>query len=143
MSTHWAHGYIGRRWVSGARGPDTFDCWGLLWYVKRKHYGQDVPEYPGIDAASLGIVTGLIDSGAKQGDWEQLLFPIDGCAVGMSRGRRLHHVGIYVDVDGGLVLHAHDRARVLAQSIPSLRNAGYRRIEFFEHKPHGTRRPVH
>lgn len=136
MSEHWAYQYIGRPWISGARGPDAFDCWGLLWWIKRVHYGQCIPEYPGIDATNLELVTSLVDAGSKDSAWRQLPQPVDGCAVGMSKGRRFHHVGIYAEVDGGMVLHAHDKGKVVAQSISSLRNAGYRRIEFFEY--HGA-----
>lgn len=141
MSTtqkHWAHLYIGKPWESGGRGPDRFDCWGLLWWVKRTHFGIEVPEYPGVDAENLAVCAGLIDCGTRCGDWEPLLLPIDGCAVGLSRNRRFHHVGVYAELDGGLVVHAHDRGNVVAQSVSSLRNAGYRRIEFYQYR-HGPR----
>ena len=30
--------YVGKPWVSGGRGPDEFDCWGLVKYVMANEY---------------------------------------------------------------------------------------------------------
>ena len=41
--THFANKYIGRPWVAGAQGPDSFDCWGFARWVLKHEYGVDVP----------------------------------------------------------------------------------------------------
>lgn len=132
---HWAQKYIGKPWVSGARGPDAFDCWGLLWHVKREHFRQELPQYPGVNARDFLTVCRMIDAGAHATEWKRLEQPAEGCAVGMSqRGNgRFHHVGIWTDADGGLVVHAMDKANVVAQPVEKLKLQGFGRIEFFEY----------
>ena len=41
--THFALKYIGRPWIAGAQGPDSFDCWGFVRYVLLHEFGHDVP----------------------------------------------------------------------------------------------------
>lgn len=130
---HWSAQYIGRSWVSGARGPETFDCWGLLWWVYQKHLDIALPIYPAIDATNQMLVAKLIDLGAQGSEWTRIDTPEEGCAVALSAHRVFHHVGVFVDCDGGLVVHARSGAGVIAQSISQLKQAGYRRIEFYRH----------
>lgn len=77
----------------------------------------------------------MIDAGAKGGEWERLKTPVEGCAVGLSHrpDGKFHHVGIWTQADGGLVVHAVDGANVIAQNLSSLKFHGFGRIEFFEY----------
>ena len=43
---HWAEDLIGCPWVAGGRGPDAFDCWGLVRWCWGRHFGIEVPEIP-------------------------------------------------------------------------------------------------
>jgi hypothetical protein len=106
--------------------------------VKRKHFGQEIPEYPGINARDLLKVCRMIEAGASGGEWNRLASPREGCAVGLSKraDRSFHHVGIFTEADGGLVVHAVDGANVLAQTIASLKAFGFGRIEFYEYGPY-------
>ncbi len=137
MSTHWAIRYVGFRWVNGARGPGEYDCWGLYAWCSWMHFGHEVPAYAGIDALNDALVGTMINKAAGTGEWAQLTEPVDGCAVIMSKrgDGSFHHVGIYADVDGGLVLHATP-PRVVAQTLAQLRSLGYGRIEFYSHGTH-------
>lgn len=131
---HWATQYIGKKWVPCGRGPDEFDCWGLVWWVNRMHLGIELPEYPNIDPALHLTVAQKINEGAAQPEWTQEATPLDGYTVALSRNRIYHHVGIYAGVDGGLVIHAYDSQFVVAQSVQSLQRNGWRKIHFFKHK---------
>lgn len=134
---HWATKYVGKPWVSGARGPDVFDCWGLLYWVYLERYGVELPLYEGIDAQNLSLVTRMINAGAQEHQqWSRITDPHDGCAVGMSSNIFFHHVGIYCAVDGGMVLHCADGRGVVAQSLVALKSQGWNRVEYFSH--HGT-----
>jgi len=135
---HWAQQYIGRRWVSGARGPLTFDCWGLVWWIYKHHYAIELPEYPGLDAENIKLVGKLLTAGEKK-EWTRILKPVDGCVVGMSQNKIFHHVGIYLDVDGGLVLHAYKGSSgVISQRPSNLRSQGWNRIEFYQYNGKGN-----
>lgn len=46
--------FIGKPFADGGRGPDAFDCWGLVMAV-RGHFGLATPEYHVSCFASLAI----------------------------------------------------------------------------------------
>ena len=37
--------YVGKPFVDGARGPDAYDCWGLVAAIYLEEYGITLPEY--------------------------------------------------------------------------------------------------
>lgn len=128
----WPQSLIGKKFVSGGRGPDEFDCWGLLRWVYDKHWGISLPEYGGI-LPGTPDATRAIAHGAEMGEWHESKQAVDGCAVGLSKHKIFHHVGVFTALDGGLVVHAYDQTGVVAQSLQSLKMNGWRRIAFFRH----------
>lgn len=136
--SHWAQCYIGKPWVSGARGPEAFDCWGLLRWIYSVHYGVELPLFPGVDATNPLAVGHAMSAelGRPCSPWERIERPIEGCGVAMGAGKRFHHVGVWLEADGGLVLHAARKRNVTAQGLSSLRNSGISNIAYFKH--HGT-----
>jgi len=36
---------IGKPFVDGGRGPDEFDCWGLVKFIYQREMGINVPDY--------------------------------------------------------------------------------------------------
>lgn len=130
---HFAFEYLGKPWVAGARGSGAFDCWGLLFDIYRYHYSIDLPEYQ-VDPKNMGLVTGAFADGVEAGDWVEISEPVDGCAVALSRNKRIHHVGIWLDVDRGVVLHANEGNGVMAQSINELKRDCWRIIKFYKHR---------
>ena len=139
---HWATQYIGKPWVSGARGPDAFDCWGLTRWVYAQHYGVELPAFVGVDANDHVAVRRLmreeeLRQRSRWPDWTQLAEPTDGCAVLMGGLERLHHVGVYLALpEGGGVLHCKQPAGVTFQTVAELRAAGIPRILFYQHARH-------
>lgn len=115
MKAHWAVKYIGLPYANGARGPDVFDCWGLVWWVQKHEFGRILPEFPVLECAP--------EIKAQLKEWSQVETPSDGDVVVMNGGR---HVGIYMDADAGLVLHARGgfgpfKATIGAQSLDVLK----------------------
>jgi cell wall-associated NlpC family hydrolase len=133
-----ARKYLGKPWVSGARGPHAFDCWGLLWFIYREEFGITLPEYPWIDPRDVAAVTRQINLDLK--DWEPLAEPVPGCGVAMSANTRFHHVGIWLSVDEGLILHAAERGAVVAESLNNLRQIGINRFAYY--LPRHVSRPL-
>ena len=131
---HWATDYIGKPWVSGARGPDAFDCWGLLWWVYRHQFQIELPIYAGVNPKDVKRVGRLMTDGSVDGDWLEIETPEEGCAVAMSQNKVIHHVGIFLNADGGVVLHAGDKLNVLAQPIKQLSQYGWRTVRYYKHK---------
>jgi len=42
---HWAAQFIGKPFADHGRGPDAFDCWGLVRAALKAGAGVDVPSY--------------------------------------------------------------------------------------------------
>jgi hypothetical protein len=132
----WVKPLIGLPWVSGARGPDSYDCWGLVWFVYNTIFDISVPSYQYVNSENLLAVTREIDRVTSGPDWIEIDRPIHGCAVGMSSNKSIHHVGIWLDFDGGVILHSRDHANVIVQSLRSVRMSGIQNIIFYKHRCH-------
>lgn len=135
---HWAYQYIGKPWVSGARGPDQFDCWGFVYWVCKTHLGIEIPEYAGteVDAEDpLCVARALREIGRSAGshNWVPVQIPTQDCTVAMGGVEQYTHVGIYVNIDGGLILHC-SRQGVVATSERALRTHGFQHIVYFQHQ---------
>lgn len=87
----------------------------------------------GVSGHQLTEIVHTVRREEKCGPWERLLTPVDGCLVGLSSHKAFHHVGIYLAVDGGSVLHACDGKGVLLQGIHNLKQHGWNRVEYFVH----------
>jgi cell wall-associated NlpC family hydrolase len=101
--------YIGKPFRSGARGPDAYDCWGLVIDVYRRLYGIDLPDFD-IAATAVHQIAGAIASQAAAPQWARIapaaplptpcvavLAAVPGhpnlvthCAVHIGGGRLLH-----------------------------------------------------
>jgi hypothetical protein len=68
---YWAHRYIGRPWIAGARGPESFDCWGLFLWVQGKHFGRELPLIP-VDALSLRVVLKTFNDHPERKRWQRV-----------------------------------------------------------------------
>lgn len=129
---HWAFQYLGRPWVSGATGPNSFDCWGLFRFVQKEHFGREVPVWE-VDANDVRNVVKAIRDNPEVQRWTPTKTPKDGDAVLLAHANHPHHVGLWLDVDGGGVLHAVKGQGVIFSSLNGLSVCGWGRVEFYEH----------
>lgn len=127
MTADEANCYIDLPWVSGGRGPDNFDCWGLLLWVQRKHFGIHLPEREG----SPDEMRALYREELQAGRWLITPRPLHGCGVLLRAGDR-PHVGVYLQHDGGGVLHATEGVGVIFTPRQFLRPMGYPRVTWYE-----------
>lgn len=129
--THWATTYLGKSWSAGESGPDAYDCWGLFRQVQAAHYGREVPLVPEVDVGDILAVARAMRDHDERGRWREVPQPADGDGVLMAHARYPSHVGVWIDVGGGGVLHAVSGAGVIFSSLSSLRLAGWGRILFY------------
>jgi len=111
--------YLGRPWAAGARGPAAYDCWGLLKAVREAHFGGGIPDTVLGDPAR-----DLYAEKMRSGAWEIVATPAHGDGVLMREGDQ-PHVGIYLDLDGGGILHCEEGRGVVFDDLRSLRLMGY------------------
>lgn len=128
--TPWFYRYLGVPWRTKAAGPDAFDCWGLVGWCLREHFGVHVDPHADVATENhLGFERAVMRELA-QGVWLPLEAPIEGAVVLMSRARIFHHVGLYTS---GGVLHSADGADCCHESLTHLSRSGVVRFEFRLH----------
>lgn len=132
ISPHWAAAYIGKPWAPDGFGPEVFSCWGLIRWIYRERYDIDLPEFP-IITDPFEIARAMRHQ-QNIGDWFPIAKPLDGCVVGMSSHQSFHHVGLYIEADGGMVLHACEGKGTICQSIHNLPAHGWNRVAYYLHR---------
>jgi hypothetical protein len=126
---------IGSPWESGASGPGTFDCWGLLRYVLGELRHVEIPAYPDVWDAGLKAVCQKAESEISA-NWRALDRPIHLCGVAMGRGRRTEHVGLWLGLrDSGGILHCSEAGGVTFQSPASIRSTGIQHFRYYQFRP--------
>jgi cell wall-associated NlpC family hydrolase len=83
---------IGKSFAYGGRGPDTYDCYGLLLEMNRR-MGVEIPDYFSPDD-TLKIAL-IIESEKRL--WTPVNAPNTGVAVALRVGRHVAHVGFMID----------------------------------------------
>lgn len=109
--------YIGLPWVAGGRSLSGMDCWGLLRHVQKEHFGVNLPDAPTVEPY-------------RHGEWVQADQPFHGAGVLLRAGHD-PHVGVWLDVDGGGVLHSLRGAGVIFTAAPALRIQGFSKPRFY------------
>lgn len=103
------HELPGRPWRRGARGPDAFDCWGLVLYVRRL---LALPEPP--DRASQELSSAEVRRLFREA-WPEGWRVTEGLAFGgIVLASNAGHAGVLV---AGRVLHAQARTGVVAWTL--------------------------
>lgn len=127
----WIQKYWQKPWVAYASGPEAYDCWGLVHAVLQEQYGINSMRYLEVVSGDHRAMHKAIEGEMVSGAWERLDQPVDGCVVLMSQGVRFHHIGIWVDVMGGRVLHSKDGRGVCLENLQALRASGIRKFEYW------------
>jgi cell wall-associated NlpC family hydrolase len=122
---------IGLPWKSGANGPDAYDCWGIAQAVQGRLFLRQLPDIR-INAEDVRTVMREIATTKARMSWTRADGPTHGRLVEMSSGRHPYHVGVYLDVDGGGILHSQNPAGVCFDRIATLQAAGWRRFTYNE-----------
>lgn len=122
--THFALKYIGRPWVAGCQGPDEFDCWGFVRYVLLHEFGHDVPPV-NINPNNLRDVLHAFRTDLAFQAFIEVPTPRNGDVVLMRQAKNPVHAGLWLDIDGGGVLHCVRDSGVVFQNVRSLNTCGW------------------
>ncbi len=128
--THFANKYIGRPWVAGGQGPDSFDCWGFVRYVLKHEYGFDVPPV-NINPDNLRDVVRAFKEDLAFQAFHEVSKPQDGDVVLMRQSKNPVHCGLWLAIDGGGVLHCVRDSGVVFQDKQSLLISGLTLHSFY------------
>ncbi len=130
---HFANKYIGLPWVAGQQGPDSFDCWGFVRYVLKEEYGYDVP-CVNVNPECLRDVLVAFRTDLAFTAFEEVDAPQDGDVVLMRQAKHPVHAGLWLDIDGGGVLHSVRGNGVVFQNVISLNATGWFLDSFYRVK---------
>lgn len=120
--------FLGLPYVAGGDGPESYDCGGLVVALQEALYGRrlDVPPYA--RESILGSVRAL-RAGVVGPEWQEAAEPLDSDLALMSQNadRGPHHVGAYVALDGGRIVHTLQTGRgSIAQRLSTVLRQGWR-----------------
>lgn len=134
MSYHWSEQYLGVPWKSGAQGPDAFDCWSFFRHVQRRQYGRDLPIID-VDANNLGAVQAAFRHHPERQRWVLTETPSDGDCVLFFKAGEADHVGVWLEIDRGRMLHSIPKSGVVLTNMVAARRLGWNPIQFYTFRP--------
>lgn len=127
----WAD-YIGIPWQAGAQGPDAYDCMGFFRTVQARHFGLEMPIIIAPDYDDANALAALFGTHDERTRWGRIDAPVHGSAVLVHRPM---HIGTWLNVDGGGVLHCVRGPGVVFTSDSAWPVSGFGRREYFRHCP--------
>jgi cell wall-associated NlpC family hydrolase len=108
------NGLVGQPYQEGARGPDAWSCWGLAWHLQREAFEIDLPFAP------LGELMPHLAVTEVRRRFVASPVPVHGAIAAMTRAETPHHVGVYLALDGGVVVHALEGSGVIVSPLAEL-----------------------
>lgn len=123
---HWATAYIGQQWSIAQ------DCYALVRQVYADRYRIDLPVIAVNALSTLAVAKSI--AGFDLSDWVEVTTPQDGDVVQMGHAKRPHHLGIWLDIADGKILHSTEHSGVIAQSVAQAKINGWRVLNIYRHK---------
>lgn len=120
MTFHWALEYLGKPYVEGANGPDSFDCWGLVRDICAKKIDCEMP------LLNIGRNDNreAIQEAIK--GWVKIEPPYKEFDILTMRNSFGRHIGICIKANGKVVfLHAE---------VPQVQITELKRLGFYGYK---------
>jgi len=106
---------LGRTYRAGAMGPEAYDCYGLARHLQAAFFGRDLPLFQlPAEAGRFGIASAITVHPERQ-RWREIPRPVDGSMVVMARQDCGFHLGVFLALDGGLVVHTLEQTGVVAE----------------------------
>ena len=121
---HWATRYIGRPW------SQENDCYAFFRHIQLTHFGRHLPVID-VDAMNIRTVIRTFRDHEERSRWGQVPSPMEGDAAMLGKNSTQIHLGLWLPVDGGRVLHCDKVGGVLCQSLDSLRLNGWSHVEWY------------
>lgn len=127
---HWASNLIGLPYaVAGCDPGEGFNCWSFVRYVQYRFYGRTLPEIPNSEHYA-DIVRTFRDHPERE-RWDITGQPHDGDLVLLSRRNHPCHIGIFLNVDGGGILHCASQVGVEFAKLSAVAFGGWHINGFF------------
>ncbi|MEI9885903.1 MAG: NlpC/P60 family protein [Rhizomicrobium sp.] len=126
----FAESVIGTPWEKGAAGPNAYDCWGLVRTCQHVVFDRDLP-IVNVDPNNARSVARALKGHPLMQLWPERARRQHGDVVSMEHDNSPGHVGIFLDIDRGGVLHAIEGAGVRFDALAMIRILGWRYLRFY------------
>ncbi|MFG3451153.1 hypothetical protein [Stutzerimonas stutzeri] len=126
--------YLSATYEDGARGPDRYDCWGLVRAVRHELLG--LPLLPSFGAVRNTMPAAFTRAYEEQAALMEECQPEPGAIAAVFRGRIVIHVAVVIEVDGALAVLEirNDRTSARWLRIPDFESR-YLRVIYYRDKP--------
>lgn len=130
-------GLIGKPWVKGGVGPDEFDCWGLVCYVRSMLYGNVLPNVDAPKDMTRRWMIEQFSTNEELKNWKEisttngLVLAPEGSVVLMARLKNPIHCGIWFEKEQR-VLHCCEPDGVVFQGLLTLKAYSWGMLKFYE-----------
>lgn len=121
---------LGTPYESGSMGPNTFDCWGLFRHIQIEVFKRDTQVIVPPPPDNIRALVKFVQNHDEHKNWNVSDKPEHGGVVEMSHANHPHHVGVWLDIDGGGVLHC-SVAGVTFDSLFVLKASGWRKFIYY------------
>lgn len=128
MSSEFAQ-YIGRPWQED--GDNALDCMAFVREIQARHFGVEMPAVTIPDYDDKRNIVALINGHAENENWQQVDKPQHGDAVLV---RSPSHYGVWIDEDGGGVLHCVKGVGVVFTKDSAWAWSGFGRRQYMRHR---------
>lgn len=122
--------HIGTPYDLGGKAPGTVDCYGSARYLQKALFDRDMPDFSMPGEAGRVAIASAIGVHPERARWQEVAEPVDGALVTMARNQCGYHIGTWLDLDGGIIVHAIEGCGVVVDTLPSLEAIGWRKFRF-------------
>lgn len=114
--------------------PQKLHCWELVKRCQKAVFDRDLPTIL-VKPDDMRELIGMMDLRKTYQGWEEVDEPQHGAVVFMTKGgheveRSACHAGVYLDVDGGGILHTDEDHGVVFESLPAIKTRNWGDFSF-------------
>ena len=122
--------------IGRAYEPAGLHCWELVRTCQAAVFGRGLPPVLVAPERKRELV-GLMELRHSYPGWRQIEAPAHGAVVFMTRNghdisKAACHAGVWLDLDGGGVLHTDDPHGVVFETLPELAARNWADLSFYE-----------
>lgn len=122
-------GLLGAPYVHCGRGPNAFDCWGLIVEIRNRINQPIIDEWSHIEQ-SHEVLYKVVLEGFSLPCWTKTDVFTPGDVVGIGKNKLLHHAGIITPWG---IMHSVRTFGALIQTVSELKMNGSRIIQPFSY----------
>lgn len=118
----------------GTRGPVTFDCYAMMQLIQWHLFSRDVMSVWLAQDPSRAAVVKAVNTHPARRSWRlNKGRPQHGDAVTMSHVREPFHIGTFLDVDRGVIVHCADGMGLAVDDNAGLIAGGWRNLRYYSY----------